>query len=146
MSYTTIVLSASSLIILLWLVYRYSLLLPPDRGLPILMYHKVIESLSDLNTDNITVSVPFLRRQLAYLHRNGYTPISFSDLRKSQSGDFAMPEKPVIITFDDGYQSAYEFAYPLLKELNFKATIFLPTAFIGGINEWDNGNDQDHEL
>ena len=118
--------------ILLWLVYRYGLFVPAAKGLPILLYHKV----SSHDGDALTISVDDLDRQLAYIKSSGYTPISFSGLKESLHGGRALPAKPVIVTFDDGYLSTYELAYPLLVKHGVKATVFLTTAFIGGIAGW----------
>jgi len=125
------------LLILAWLVYRYGLFVPAPRGLPILLYHKV----STDRNDALTISVDRLDRQLAYIDSSGYTPISFSDLKESLDGLRALPAKPVIVTFDDGYASTYELAAPLLAKHDVKATIFLPTAFIGGNAGWSGAND-----
>ena len=125
----------ASLLILLWLVYRYSLFIPATKGLPILLYHKV--SLN--HNDSLTISTDRLDRQLEYIKSSGHVPISFLDLKEALAGRRALPAKPVIITFDDGYLSTYELAYPLLLKHEVKATIFLPVAYVGGVNQWDGG-------
>jgi peptidoglycan/xylan/chitin deacetylase (PgdA/CDA1 family) len=125
------------LLVLLWLVYRYSLFIPAPSGLPILLYHKV--SLDQ--NDALTISADHLDRQLAYIDSNGYTPISFAELKAALDGLRTLPAKPVIVTFDDGYVSTYELAYPLLVKHDVKATIFLPTAFIGGNAGWSGGSE-----
>jgi peptidoglycan/xylan/chitin deacetylase (PgdA/CDA1 family) len=127
----------AALLILFWLVYRYSLFVPAGKGLPILLYHKV----SPHHNDGLTISVDRLDRQLAYIKASGYTPISFADLKDSLEGRKRLPAKPILITFDDGYLSTYELAYPLLRQHDVRATIFLPVAFIGGVNGWDGGSD-----
>jgi len=125
------------LLILLWLIYRYSLFISAPNGLPILLYHKV--SLD--RNDALTISVDRLDRQLAYIDSSGYTPISFAELKASFDGLRTLPAKPVIVTFDDGYVSTYELAYPLLVKHDVKATIFLPTAFIGGNAGWSGASE-----
>jgi peptidoglycan/xylan/chitin deacetylase (PgdA/CDA1 family) len=123
------------LIVFLWLVY---FLMPPPLGLPILMYHKI----SDHENDKLTISVDRLDEQLDCIKRLGYQPISFSDLRNFTQHRQPLPEKPVLLTFDDGYQTVYDLAYPLLKRHGFKATVFIPTKYIGGLNEWDGGSER----
>jgi peptidoglycan/xylan/chitin deacetylase (PgdA/CDA1 family) len=123
--------------ILLWLVYRYGLFVPAPKGLPILLYHKV----SSQHSDALTISAEGLDRQLAHIKSSGYTPISFSELKESLDGGRALPAKPVLVTFDDGYLSTYELAYPLLAKHGVKATVFLPTAFIGGLASWDGASE-----
>jgi peptidoglycan/xylan/chitin deacetylase (PgdA/CDA1 family) len=123
--------------ILLWLVYRYGLFVPAPKGLPILLYHKV----SAQDSDALTVSAGDLDRQLAYIKSSGYTPISFSELKESLDARRALPAKTVIVTFDDAYLSTRDLAYPLLAKHGVKATVFLPTAFIGGVAGWDGASE-----
>jgi peptidoglycan/xylan/chitin deacetylase (PgdA/CDA1 family) len=125
------------LAILLLLAYRYGFLVPAPKGLSILLYHKV----SSRHSDALTISVERLDRELAYIKSSGYTPISFSELKESLNGRRALPAKPVVVTFDDGYLSTYELAYPLLAKHGIRATVFLPTAFIGGVAGWDGANE-----
>ncbi len=123
--------------ILLWLVYRYGLFVPAPKGLPILLYHKVAAD----RADALTISTDCLDRELAYIKSSGYTPISFAELRESLAGRRSFPAKPIIVTFDDGYLSTYELACPLLAKHGVKATVFLPTAFIGGVAGWDGASE-----
>jgi peptidoglycan/xylan/chitin deacetylase (PgdA/CDA1 family) len=127
----------ASLLILLWLVFRYGLFVPAPKGLPILLYHNV----SPHHNDALTISEDRLDRQLAYIMSTGYTPVSFQDLKDFVDGQRPLPAKPVLVTFDDGYLSTYELAYPLLVKHQVKATFFLPVAFIGGVNGWDAGSE-----
>jgi peptidoglycan/xylan/chitin deacetylase (PgdA/CDA1 family) len=120
---------------LLWLVY---FLMPPPLVLPILMYHKV----SEKENGKLTISVDRLESQLDCLKRLGYQPISFSELQDFVERRQPLPQKPVLLTFDDGYQAIYDLAYPVLKKHQFKATMFLPTKYLGGFNDWDGGRDQ----
>ena len=142
MSSVSIVFASLTVAACIWLVYRYTLIIPALKGVPILMYHKVAERNPEVDPYKLTVSVRNLRRQFEYLSQKGYTPISFADLRDFTSGKSALPNKPVIITFDDGYADTYELIYPLLRNFHFKATIFLPVAYIGGENSWDHEHDR----
>jgi peptidoglycan/xylan/chitin deacetylase (PgdA/CDA1 family) len=110
---------------------------PAPKGLPILLYHKV----SSRHSDALTISVERLDRELAYIKSSGYTPISFSELKESLNGRRALPAKPVVVTFDDAYLSTRDLAYPLLAKHGIKATVFLPTAFIGGVAGWDGASE-----
>ncbi|MBI3288910.1 MAG: polysaccharide deacetylase family protein, partial [Elusimicrobia bacterium] len=76
------------------------------------------------------------RRQLDYLKENGYTPIDFRDWRDAEKGLKTLPDKPVLITFDDGYMNNYELAYPILREVGFKACIFLVYGTMDKHNSW----------
>jgi peptidoglycan/xylan/chitin deacetylase (PgdA/CDA1 family) len=120
------------LVVLLWVAY---LMMPAPSGLPILVYQKI----SVDRHDKLTISAPQVNEQLALIERLGYTPISFSDLRGFISQQRPLPDKPVLLTFDGGYESVYRLAYPLLQKYQFKATIFLPTKYIGKFNQRDEG-------
>lgn len=115
------------LIILAIVIRWYGYIAPAVKGLPILMYHKV-----DLNRkDNLTVSIEQFETHLRFLKENKYEPISMNQLIDFLENKRSLPGKPVLITFDDGYLNNLEVAYPLLQKYQFKAVIFIPTAFIG---------------
>ena len=65
------------------------------------------------------------------LKEAGFTSILFKDLVDYADNGKSLPEKPVLITFDDGYLSNYQYAYPILRELNMKATISVIGRFVG---------------
>jgi peptidoglycan/xylan/chitin deacetylase (PgdA/CDA1 family) len=62
---------------------------------------------------------------MGYLHTQGYSPISLNDLVAHMNGRGTLPEKPVIITFDDGDASHYFIAYPILMKYGFTGTFFV---------------------
>jgi len=62
--------------------------------------------------------------QMNYLHREGYRTISLNDFTAFQDGKQPLPDKPIIITFDDGFMSNYLYAFPVLKKYDLTATIF----------------------
>ena len=98
--------------------------------IPVLNYHK-IEIHHDIG---ITARHPddFIR-DMEFLAIHGFTPVTFRSVSESE----ALPDKPVMITFDDGYASVYEQAFPVLSRFNFKAVVFIPTSYIGRDNDWD---------
>lgn len=98
--------------------------IPEGVNVPILMYHAVSDDLWGF--DELFVSPSDMEEQLAYLVENGYDPIFFEDLDHVQDYD-----KPVILTFDDGYLDNYTELYPLLQKYNVKATIFVITSTMG---------------
>ncbi len=99
---------------------------------PILMYHYISTPPEDADKYRIDLSVEpdAFRSQMAYLAENGYTTISFYDLSLAVTNNQPLPEKPVILTFDDGYLDNYEIAYPILQEYGLHATFFVVTEFI----------------
>ncbi len=98
--------------------------IPEGIHVPILMYHAVSDDLWGFS--ELFVSPSDMDAQLAYLVDNGYDPIFFEDLDHVQDYD-----KPVILTFDDGYLDNYTELYPLLQKHNVKATIFVITSAMG---------------
>ena len=104
---------------------------------PILMYHHLVEDGGELNSDTIEVSA--FRAHMEALRQEGYTPVSLRDLRGFVTEGQTLPEKPVVITFDDGYSSNYELAYPILQEYGFKATIFAIGVSMGKDTYKDTG-------
>ena len=91
----------------------------------VLNYHKI---------DNMNISLSVLpqdfEQQLKYLKDNGYTSITPMELYEAIEHGGPLPEKPLLITFDDGYDDNYRYAYPLLKKYGFKGTIFVITSFL----------------
>ena len=124
-------------VFLVFLTIQYSIIIPPVKGLPVLMYHKVSEDISN----NLTIKNESLKLQLKYIKEKGYTAIFCSELIDSMKLGKALPKKPIIITFDDGYQNNYTYLIPILEELQLKATIFLPVKHIGSVNSWDKGSE-----
>ena len=97
---------------------------------PILMYHHISEPPKDTDAvqRDLSVRATAFEEQLRYLKENGYQTISLYDLnRHLQLGD-PLPEKPIILTFDDGYRDNFVQAFPLLVEYGFTGTFFLITA------------------
>lgn len=97
---------------------------------PTLMYHEVGDDLWGLTS--LFVSPSSMRAQLQYLQDNGYDPIWFSDLTHLEDYD-----KPVLLTFDDGYIGNYTNLLPLLQEFNMKATVFIIIDLVGDEHYFD---------
>lgn len=87
---------------------------------PILMYHHLSEDV----TNSEIVSPEQFEAQIRALSEAGYTGVSFDELQAYVLRGEPLPEKPVVITFDDGYRSNYTLAYPILQKYSMKATIF----------------------
>jgi peptidoglycan/xylan/chitin deacetylase (PgdA/CDA1 family) len=110
---------------------------PPDGltwtlRVPILMYHYISVPPEDADVYRLDLSVEpdDFREQMTYLYENGYTTVDFYDLSRAITNNGELPDKPVIITLDDGYRDNYTNAFPILREFGFTATIFIPTEFI----------------
>jgi peptidoglycan/xylan/chitin deacetylase (PgdA/CDA1 family) len=120
------------LIALIYFIIQYSFLIPTKKGIPVLMYHKIHETEKDM----LTVSAEDFEKQLKFLKDNDYQAITTKELLNFLDNKQALPPNPVLITFDDGYVSNLELAYPLLQKYHLKATIFLPTSYLGGMSSW----------
>lgn len=92
--------------------------IPADVNIPVLMYHAVSDNMWGIN--ELFVKPSEMEKQLAYLVDNGYDPIWFQDLSHIEDYD-----KPVILTFDDGYDDNYTELFPLLQKYQVKATVFV---------------------
>lgn len=92
--------------------------IPENVNVPVLMYHAVSDDMWGIN--ELFVSPSSMDEQLAYLVENGYDAIWFEDL--AHIADY---DKPVILTFDDGYDDNYTELLPLLQKYNVKATVFV---------------------
>lgn len=115
-----------------------SLAAVPEKfdGVPILMYHKINPNPS-VGGYGLRVCPRDFEKQVAYLARSGYNSISLAELADHHDQGKLLPPRPVIITFDDGYQDNYTYAYPILKKYGMTATIFVVAGTVGGINEFD---------
>ncbi len=92
------------------------------KALRVLLYHKVV---TDEKSDGLTVTTKKLTEQFHFIKNNGYTVIGLPDLLDSHRRGIALPSKPVLLTFDDGYRNNFTCLYPILKAFGFRATIFL---------------------
>jgi peptidoglycan/xylan/chitin deacetylase (PgdA/CDA1 family) len=97
--------------------------------IPVFMYHSVgiINTLWDRN--QLTCPYEVFEKQLRFLNINRYTTIHLNDLFEFIVNQKPLPDKAVILTFDDGYADNYIFAYPLLIKYGFKGTIFVNPDF-----------------
>ena len=112
---------------------------PADSGVavPIIMYHSL---LPDGNSDYV-IDPKLFEQDLRYLQENGYTTVTVADLIAYVDEGVPLPDKPVMLTFDDGYYNNYLYAHPLLKQYGMRAVI----SPIGAVSEFysDNPSEQD---
>jgi peptidoglycan/xylan/chitin deacetylase (PgdA/CDA1 family) len=78
-----------------------------------------------------TTSVSEFERHMEYLESRGYHAVTLGELHEWQMGRRELPARPVVITFDDGDQSVYDLAFPILARLGFRATLFVVTSRVG---------------
>jgi peptidoglycan/xylan/chitin deacetylase (PgdA/CDA1 family) len=99
---------------------------------PILMYHHI----SNMPTYNLidfslTVTPGAFQKQLEYLKAHKYHSITFNQLFNALYFEAPLPSRPIILTFDDGYEDGYQFAYPLLKRYGFSGMFYIITGKVG---------------
>ncbi len=97
---------------------------PQPPTLAIVSYHEIVDE-PNLATDRYATSTRDLVAQLAWLHEHGYTVVSLDQVINAWSGKQALPEKAVLLTFDEGYASTYSKAFPLLKAFHYPAVVSL---------------------
>lgn len=98
--------------------------------IPTLLYHNIIKD-NTSSIDGVNITSKTFELHIKGLLDNGFNPISISDYCNYVNGEVELPNNPIIITFDDGYLSNYELAFPILQEYNVPATIFIVTSTVG---------------
>lgn len=100
-----------------------------NTKIPILMYHYIRDynNHNDKVGANLSVPPQVFNNQLEVLKQKGYTPITFNDVVNGK-----LPQKPIILTFDDGYADFYQNAFPILKQKNMTAVSYIITSFKNG--------------
>ena len=98
-----------------------------DRAVPVLNYHQI----NDRDENSLTVHTDQFEEEMKYLVDNGYHTITPEEMLDAWENGTPLPDKPVILTFDDGYVDNYKNAFPILQKYNLKATIFLISDFMG---------------
>lgn len=105
-----------------------------DIIIPVLMYHNIAEKYS-ASADGANITPKRFEEHMQGILDRGYTPIFVADYYNSVERGKPLPENPIIVTFDDGYLSNYEIAFPILKRLSIPATIFIVTSTVGATAE-----------
>ena len=111
----------------------------PPEGFPILEYHMVTEN-PHPDAKPYVVPPEDFAEQLDYLAEEGYTTITPQDYARARKGKQQLPEKPIILSFDDGYEDNWRVVLPMLEERGMKAVFYMVTNSIGkpGYLTWDN--------
>jgi peptidoglycan/xylan/chitin deacetylase (PgdA/CDA1 family) len=100
---------------------------------PILMYHSVSEHARP-KFKRFMVTPDQLDEHLAYLKNQGYTAITVTEFIDTPRD--ALPERPVVLTFDDGFGDFYTHAFPLMQKYRIRATLYVTTGYVSGRSEW----------
>lgn len=99
----------------------------PDLGIPVLTYHHILKATENHNFrhTSTTTSLTAFTEQMNYLKEAGYETLSLNQVAGYLNKNINLPGRAVALTFDDGLQSVYRYAYPLLKENGQRATLFV---------------------
>lgn len=100
-------------------------------NIPIITYHKIS---NDREFGLTTQGLKAFEAQIFNLVSKGYKSITFKDLNNGKP----IPQKSVIISFDDGYESVYQNAFPILQKYNLTASIFIVANYLGKYNDWES--------
>ncbi|GAP10186.1 predicted xylanase/chitin deacetylase [Bellilinea caldifistulae] len=97
-------------------------------NVPILLYHRIVDGEA---VNRYEVSLENFHLQMDFLRRNGYETITPVQLAKVILKGGELPAKPVILTFDDGYRSIYDLAFPVLNHYGFEGVVYVITGCVG---------------
>jgi peptidoglycan/xylan/chitin deacetylase (PgdA/CDA1 family) len=116
-----------------------------QKTLAILGFHKIGPAPGGWDTWYYVPEGTFLG-YLRHLREYGWRPLSLADLLSGLADPDRLPERGALITFDDGYRSLLHYGLPQLRECGFPAVVFVPTDFLGGRNDFDEGNEPDEAI
>jgi peptidoglycan/xylan/chitin deacetylase (PgdA/CDA1 family) len=111
--------------------------------LAILSYHKVGEPAPGGWETWYYVPRAQFREHLEQLVTEGWEPLDAAGVIGAVTGAATLPEKAVHVTFDDAYRMLVDEALPLLREYGFPGTVFVPTEYVGGVNDFDFGKSRE---
>lgn len=103
---------------------------------PVLMYHRIAEEGPD-ELAPYRVAPGLFREQMAWLRRHGYHALNAGEVGWFLRSRSAFAGRPVLLSFDDGYQDFADVAWPVLREHDFTAEVFVVTDLVGRTSEWD---------
>ncbi|WP_319370438.1 polysaccharide deacetylase family protein [uncultured Ilyobacter sp.] len=121
------------------IAYQKQIVLKKKYEMPILMYHRVIKEDSEKGVHGTYVTSEQFDEHMNILKNMGYETVVFKDLLKNRFKQrFDKNKKQIMITFDDGYEDNYKYAFPILKKYEFKAVVYLVSHL--DYNKWDVEN------
>jgi len=102
-----------------------------DVKVPIILYHNLTNDPNLQGKPLLNITPQNFYLQMKALKDNGWNTITFDEYYNHVENNAELPPNPIIISFDDGYESVYDYAYPTLKELGMQATLFVITSRMG---------------
>lgn len=108
----------------------------PCTNLPVLMYHHVepIENAKINKRTGLDVPPDMFKKQMEYINSKGYVSVTPGDLVNFFDNGTKLPGKPILITFDDGYVDNGDEAFPIMRDLGIKGTIYIATGLMENFN------------
>ncbi len=124
------------ILIIITITYIYK-----NPKISVLCYHNIASQDEKQNfpdEKDWTITTDNFKEQLDYLKNNNYKTLTMDEFYRWKIGELDLPYKSVLITFDDGFLSNYEYAFKLLKDYNMNATVFVVGSFIdnSSADEW----------
>ncbi len=114
--------------------------------IPILTYHKIVPAGTEFDS-GLLIAEDTFDAEMKYLHDNGFTTLTLDEFYDWYTGKTEVPEKSVVVTFDDGYYGTYYLAYPIIKKYDLAATVFCIGHHIEDVTpEWDPDDREDHHI
>jgi peptidoglycan/xylan/chitin deacetylase (PgdA/CDA1 family) len=108
-----------------------------SANIPIMMYHRVVPFKPSVSRHGIWILEEQFERQMLSLKNRGFSPITFEYYHRFLKGGINLPARPIILTFDDGYEDNYIYAFPILQKFGYPAVIFSVTNWYNRSNFWD---------
>ena len=106
---------------------------------PILMYHEI--AAASATTSRLAVEPDAFAGQLAHLHNQGFTTMTAAGLAATLADPaLPLPDRPIVLTFDDGFADFQDAALPLLQRYGFTGTLFVTTGWIQDAGPWSSGS------
>lgn len=111
--------------------------------IPVFVYHDIVADESEVEYDYMQTTVEKFEEQMTGLMKLGYKPISYEDLVAYSKGEKAIPKWSFLVTFDDGYDGVYEYAYEIAKKYNIPMTSFVIDDCVGaeGYYTWEQAKE-----
>ena len=133
MLFTGLLIGIFFLVVLGW----WKAWLPAVNGLRVLMYHKVVDGMED----GLSVRPETLKRQMDLMLDCGFEAITLDQLHLHLDQNQPLPKQCFLLTFDDAYCNNLNLAAPVMSDFKVRPVVFVPTAFVGKTNVWDQGID-----
>lgn len=117
--------------LLLALLFVAAPVLAGKGPLQVFTYHDVVKELQDGKLrDEMAVTTRTLTEHFRWLREQGYQPVSIDQMVAANNGGPPLPDKPVLLTFDDGLRSVYTDVFPLLKLFDYPAVVSVVTSWL----------------